>query len=82
MIKEELLNPLEGVIEEGEIEIAAESSKKKRPINGRYQGEDREKCYKTKRRRVNRQVEEVYLQRLVASSDQKNRNLRSRNLDF
>jgi hypothetical protein len=47
----------------------------------RYEPEDLDKKYQTKKRRVNRQTEAVYLQRLVASSDKKIRP-KGRKIDF
>ena len=44
--------------------------------------EEKAKRYRTKKRRVNRQTQEVYLQRLVASSERKTRNLKSKKLQF
>jgi hypothetical protein len=43
---------------------------------------EKEKRYKTKKRRVNRQTEEVYLQRLVGSSDRKVRPQKARKIEF
>lgn len=43
---------------------------------------EKEKRNKTKKRRVNRQTEEVYLQRLVGSSDRKVRPQKARKIEF
>lgn len=49
-------------------------------MNFRYQGEEKEKKYKTKRRKGNKYMEEIYLQRLVGSVEKKSRKLETKKL--
>lgn len=52
-------------------------------INYRYdESEEKEKRYRVKKRRVNKQTEEVYLQRLAVSTDKKTRPTKLRKIDF
>ena len=54
-------------------------------MNGfRYEEEpdERDRKYRTKKRRVNKKTEQVYLQRLVASSERKTRLSKNKRLDF
>ena len=77
---------MSSAIEEGQIEVGTNGEGANRTgrvrVDYRYQGEEKEKRYRTKRRRVNRQVEEVYLQRLLGSAEQKSRQSRQRRLEF